>query len=477
MGQVEKKLNIVGENSNLINDIGDTFTDEIIIGLCGPIGTNIKLTGERIKSLLSDNYNYICINIKLSDFISEHTRNSEIKINESIFDRYNRLIKEGNTLREQYGSSILAQFAVNEITLNREIYKQKHEDDGYKNMRYCYVIDSIKNIDEYLLLKSIYGDIFYFIGIYSSLSQRVLLLEEKGLKLEEVYKLVDKDSGEEFDYGQKVSKTFIKSDYFLRLDVNSKNLDKKLSRFLSLLFNSDIITPYNHETAMYLATTASSNSACLSRQVGACITDSEGEVLSIGWNDVPKFGSYVYSHNDENDDRCYLKENGICFNDREKNKINDLLYQELLKSRVISAVDKDKVMSVLKKSRIKELLEFSRAVHAEMLALIKAGHKSGDAMIGGSLYCTTYPCHNCARHIIASGIKNVYYIEPYNKSLATSLHVDSITDNETDTSKVRILMYDGISPSRYLHFFKMYDNKRKLNGIKINRGVKIITYI
>ena len=47
-------------------------------------------------------------------------------------------------------------------------------------------------------------------------------------------------------------------------------------------------------------------------------------------------------------------------------------------------------------------------------------------MVGGTLYTTTFPCHNCTRHIVASGIAKVYYIEPYAKSLALELHNDAI---------------------------------------------------
>ena len=65
---------------------------------------------------------------------------------------------------------------------------------------------------------------------------------------------------------------------------------------------------------------------------------------------------------------------------------------------------------VAKSSRIKSLIEFSRSIHAEMHAIITGSQLGGDRMIGGSLYCTTYPCHNCARHIILAGIKKVYYI-------------------------------------------------------------------
>src|SRR5690606_38370150 len=83
------------------------------------------------------------------------------------------------------------------------------------------------------------------------------------------------------------------------------------------------------------------------------------------------------------------------------------------------------------------------------------------------LYCTTYPCHNCARHIITSGISEVYFIEPYRKSLAIKLHRDSITEDIFKKDRVKILMFEGISPKSYIHFFKMNKNKRKNNGKKI----------
>lgn len=129
------------------------------------------------------------------------------------------------------------------------------------------------------------------------------------------------------------------------------------------------------------------------------------------------------------------------------------------------------VLKIIKKSRIKELIEFSRAVHAEMLAIIIGSQKAGAKIVGGKLFCTTYPCHNCARHIIASGIKEVYYIEPYRKSLATKLHEDAITEDETKNDLVRILMFDGVSPKRYLEFYKM-KAPRKINGKKIKPSLK-----
>jgi Cytidine and deoxycytidylate deaminase zinc-binding region len=99
-----------------------------------------------------------------------------------------------------------------------------------------------------------------------------------------------------------------------------------------------------------------------------------------------------------------------------------------------------------------------------MHAILTAGHLAGSRIKGSALYCTTYPCHSCARHIIAAGISEVYYIEPYRKSLATKLHSDAITEDESDTKKVRILPYDGVSPNRYLKLFRVPTDSRKSNG-------------
>lgn len=80
--------------------------------------------------------------------------------------------------------------------------------------------------------------------------------------------------------------------------------------------------------------------------------------------------------------------------------------------------------------------------------------------------CTVQPIRviHVPRHIVAAGIKEVYYIEPYRKSLATKLHHDAITESDTDTGRVRILPYDGVAPTRYLKLFRMTSDSRKVDG-------------
>ncbi|MGB2759043.1 MAG: hypothetical protein WBC58_03720, partial [Maribacter stanieri] len=104
------------------------------------------------------------------------------------------------------------------------------------------------------------------------------------------------------------------------------------------------------------------------------------------------------------------------------------------------------------------------------------GKLNGDKIKGGILFCTTYPCHNCARHIIASGIEKVYYIEPYIKSKAPELHIDSITELESESGKVQILLFDGVSPRRYLSFFKMTQERKEKGKIIDKSKIKDSVY-
>jgi deoxycytidylate deaminase len=291
------------------------------------------------------------------------------------------------------------------------------------------------------------------------------------VKDNEIFQLMDRDSGEEFAHGQHMRQAFTKADFFLRIDSKDRDIIKdKLSRFLHLIFGTKEMTPTIHETAMYLASSAAGNSACLSRQVGAALTDERGEILSVGWNDVPKFGGDLYKapqrDNKEpyKDERCFKKDMGYCTNDRQKREVKGDIIDILIREKIIPAENRETAFNAMKKiQKIDSLLEYSRAIHAEMHAIILGAQKSGRKMVNGKLYCTTYPCHICARHIIVAGIKEVYYIEPYTKSLTTRLHSDAITEDESDQEKVRIRMFDGVSPSKFLQLFHVAPNSRKKN--------------
>lgn len=455
---------VVGDLFNTTTKIHETHTSELVIALCGPIGSPLHDVSAALKTCLEEDFKYErCEVIRLSSIIRTFSKKKIETDNR--FNEIRSLISGGDDLREIHGSGVLAELAIHQISNDREEEIKKQEEDYAKPRRVCHIIDSIKNQEELDVLRAVYREMLYCVGVFSPLTIREGLLSKKGLSSPEIYQLIDQDSGEEFDHGQTVRDTFPQSDYFLRLDLpTTTDLEEKTKRFLDLILGTRVITPNLSETAMYMAASAATNSACLSRQVGASLTDKDGIILSVGWNDVPKTGGGLYTSDIpvKNDNRCWNNP-AYCSNDNEKDTIALTIASALVKKGLVSSSDKDAARRALRSDeKLKGLIEFSRAVHAEMHAIITAGKNNGDRIAGGKLFCTTYPCHSCARHIIAAGIREVYYIEPYPKSLAIRLHGDAITENESANEKVRILPYEGVSPSRYYSLFQMKPDSRKI---------------
>lgn len=496
-----ERLKIVessGESSRFddVTAIQKTLTPQIVIALCGPLGTPLHETAKTFQDLLkSSDYGYRHVEIiRLSEEIRTQKGLPELA-------SIKELIDAGNELRRLHGNEVLAKLAVRKISLARALEQQKSEEsiknehpDLFKNeadaalipkvtLKWCHIIDSIKHIDELRLLRSIYGEMLYVVGVYSPIEMRISQLESS-LKGVSIHELINRDSGEEHDYGQRVEDTFPQSDFFLRVEKTTDSHRKsRVKRFLDLMLGTVIATPTASERAMYAAFSAARNSACLSRQVGAAISDEDGEILSTGWNDVPKaFGGLYQTEGDglssDEDRRCWNIKGGICSNDHEKKIISEQIISKLIDEKLIEEKNRETATKVLRKdTQLKGLIEFSRAVHAEMHALLNAGSKHGSKIKKGKIFVTTYPCHSCARHLVAAGIKEVIFLEPYRKSLATKLHQDAITENESDLTKVRVLPFDGVAPSRYLKFFSAHPSGRKTDGLMIAREAEPVARI
>lgn len=478
--KAKKKETVSLVSNNSKDDILKTHTEEIVIALCGTIGSPLHRVAETIKTCIEQKYSYECNIIRLSSFIEKSISSSLTEL--SKFDRLNKLIEGGNELRRKHGTRILSELAINSIALHRTNKNDNPSEAASKPYRVCHIIDSIKNDEELEILKLVYGNIFYCIGVSSPISLRESVFLSYDMNPGQFYWLIDRDSGEEINHGQRVNKTFHQADYFLRITTLSNDtLKKKIDRFLNLIFDTKITTPNQSETAMYLAATAACNSSCLSRQVGAAITDSNGELISIGWNDVPTYGGNLYSFYDIDkrhhipDARCMNWNEKKCYNDHHKTQLINEIVEKLSKNKYIEEKVKKDVERVIKESKIGALIEFSRSIHAEMHAIIIGSQLAGDRMKGGKLYCTTYPCHNCARHIIVAGIEEVYYIEPYRKSLATKLHSDAITEKEDEENKVKLLAFEGVAPNLYYKLFKMIEDSRKIDGKSMEIDFKIAT--
>lgn len=459
--------------------IESTHTSELVIALCGPIGSPLHDVAKTLRVTLKETFGYEkCEVIRLSKIIEENCASTPPN-NE--FKRIEYLIDNGNKLRQDFGANVLAELAVNDIRLEREEYKHESDAERYETRRICHIIDSIKNQDELELLRTIYRDMLYVVGVFSPLEIRVTNLRDRGLDDPEIWTLIDRDSGEESENGQTVRDTFPLSDFFLRVDrATDTQVTRRVERFLHLMLGTKILTPTPSESAMYAAASAAGNSACLSRQVGAALTDAEGQVLATGWNDVPKSGGGLYMSDvsseatQENDNRCWNKGGGKCFNDEEKNLLAKAVSEFLVTEKIITDKKQaEATRAIASTPKLRGLIEFSRSIHAEMHAILSAAKTNGSKISGGKLFVTTYPCHSCARHIIAAGIKEVFYIEPYRKSLAMKLHGDAISETETAGADcVKILPYDGVAPSKYLALFCMKPDSRKIDGKMIKIAAK-----
>ena len=124
----------------------------------------------------------------------------------------------------------------------------------------------------------------------------------------------------------------------------------------------------------------------------------------------------------------------------------------------------DTFLEAVQSTRFSALTEFGRAVHAEMDALTTAA-RHGVRVGGNQLVCTTFPCHNCTRHIIAAGIRRVVYLHPYAKSLARELHDDAIVLDPVQAGpidgKAVFEQYIGVAPRVYPQYFDFGHVERK----------------
>lgn len=460
------------EPENPHDAINKRVAQEIIIGLCGPIGSGIKSVEAQLISILQEEHYQvfqISVSKEIEKFMDDKGRKIIYDKNDK-YSRYDKLMDAGNLLRQSVRDSICADLAIakksdlrGDTEGDEDIVKQSALE------RKAYIINQLKHPAEVEALKKIYGNLFYLIGILCDEDRRKQDLMDEGISDSDANKLIVRDKKENDDHGQQLEKTLFNADFFINnSDPNASTIKALLVRFFKLVHGGNGVTPTKEEYGMYAAHTASLQSACLSRQVGASITDADGVVISVGHNDVPKFGGGLYTEDDNispysKDSRCVHRDQR-CHNDLHKQKLKQSLEKILrdhFEASLKGSSDLPKFLhmvpditeSLYKNSQIKSLIEYSRAIHAEMDAIISLGRGGTGINKGSTIYTTTFPCHNCARHIVAAGITKVVYIEPYEKSLALSLHDDAMSHKKSE-SKVWLKPFQGVAPSRYQVFFK-----------------------
>lgn len=479
---IKAAATLLGEDSTNapIESLADRRTPELVIGLVGPVGSGVTTTATILKEILTEKFGYAAgSTYKVSDVIKSSAGLIGETYDESLQGtaRINRLQTIGNKLREKFGGEYLAEKIIEQIGVDRfrrDGYR-KQSSDGQplipKPRRHFHIVDSIKHPEEVQVLRDVYGDSFWLFGVFAPQKvrkDRLISEQAKEASLEEIFA---RDEAEEQEFGQKVRDTIYLADFFIRNDGgNDVRLRQVVDRYLEILFGVGVHTPTQDEVAMYTAVSAAARSACLSRQVGAAIYSREGELIGVGANDVPRYKGGLYAtEDDKNDNRCYKWGGKICHNDDRKEKLYQRITTVLIENKLIDRkVKLDVMREALSRSDIKNLIEYSRAVHAEMEAIISVARSKKGGTVGATMYCTTFPCHSCARHIVASGIDRVVYIEPYPKSLAVDLHRDAISVSDADAGKkVVFLQYDGVAPKNVIRFFKSNAVRKEKSKLKV----------
>lgn len=457
-----------------IPKLKDRITQELVIALVGPVGSGCTTVGTAIAQELERSYDYKVHHHKLSQFIGEYAHLVDEKLSSEIkaSERVRRLQSIGDKLRQSFGPGYLAAKAIEKIAEVRDQYGIAKSEDGSDipiSQRRVHIIDSLKNPRELQLLRDTYGDMFWVFGVFAPESVRRERLEHaQGLAAASLQEIIATDYSEAEKHGQSVRDVFHGADFFVRNDqATEQSLKESIERYLEILFGYPVHTPTIDESSMYAAHAEASKSACLSRQVGAAITNADGEVIGLGRNDVPRFGGGLYGEeNGGGDHRCFKWIGHRCHNDFKKEKLYDQIVDKLIENQLVQgAALRNEIIKALKQTDVKQLIEYSRAVHAEMDAIVSVARSHKPGLDGGTLYATTFPCHSCARHIVASGIRKVLYIEPYPKSLALDLHRDAVSEDEHESAeKVVFLQYSGVAPRNILALFNTKLTRKDADG-------------
>lgn len=442
---------------------------ELVFALVCPLGAEHSVVVETLRNYLAQ-FGYQTNSIRLSDLFGDiflKLRQRWDPPSDSA-SRVQYKIDAGNTIRDLTNAKdILARIAASLIADRRmEVARESGGEGGTDGWgerplrplpRTAHVISTLKRPEEVDTLRRVYGNGFFLISIAASKQHRDRFFAERGIEGPAATALIETDAAERNESGQQTRETFHLADVF----VSTENYHREIPRFLDLVFGCPTITPTAEEQSMFMAYAASLRSGDLSRQVGAAIVDDNGDLLSVGCNEVPRPGGGLYGPEEGNDRDITRKCDS---NEVEKGQ----MIQRILKELGREDLSVDEARKILKPTGLPDITEFGRAVHAEMEALLACG-RTGRSVRRATLYTTTFPCHNCCRHIIASGIKRVVYIEPYAKSKAPTLHGDAVSIDEVVEGKVPFVPFVGIGPRRYFELFSMklstgYPIERKENG-------------
>jgi deoxycytidylate deaminase len=465
--------------------VEDPTRPELVIGLIGALGAQIDDVERDLRERLEKLGYRIPPTIKLSELLHELTGPAFDRLRTESGNRahVSHYMDAGNELRALTGrSEAMAMLGVNQI---RQFREEMSVPESRTADATAFIINSLKHPAEVQALRTIYGPCFVAIAIFNNREERIEATERRlfdhagrigkaKLHRSEAERLIERDEDEQgLSHGQHVSDAFALADVVVAKS-GRRDLTASVKRFIDLFFGDWRYTPTSGETSMYHAQGACYRSSSMARQVGAAIVRSDGSIVATGMNDVPKAKGGLYGDLDDPDARDHARADKQDSSDFHKRSVVIDLFERMLglgllnvteSSEIVPVVDQLVTSKALKGTKMMATIDYVRAVHAEMAALMDAA-RHGQAVGGCTLYTTTFPCHDCTKHIVAAGIDEVVFVEPYTKSLASELFADSVAiDDPASGGKVRFAPFIGVLPRRYADLFRMHGERKTVDGM------------
>lgn len=328
------------------------------------------------------------------------------------------------------------------------------------------VLDALRNPFEVLYFKERFSS-FYLVAINTENSERERRLSHLGYTPLQIAEYDKKEypekskplSGYEAFTSQNIQSCLEKADIYIRnsglsapqQEPNLNELTNQLVRYFALMIHPGLVTPTRIERCMQIAFSARANSGCISRQVGAAITDKNDSLKAVGWNDVPA-GQVPCLLRRATDLTATADEAAFSdyeFSDKEFRKKIEGSYKRF---HIVDMGGRSS--SFCFKSEYNDMKEkdnqvHTRSLHAEENAFLQLAKYGSDGIEGGNLYTTASPCELCAKKAFQLGIKNVFYIDPY-----PGISLDHILKSGTRDSRPNVQLFQGAVGQAY---HRLYD--------------------
>ncbi len=364
--------------------------------------------------------------------------NSLIKRNKILQIVANNLRKSGNPFKTESKPDIKYCFTISEL-INDLIkgLKNKLKNSSLLDKNVEVVIDSLRNPLEIMFFKQRFSA-FYIMAVNREDEIRNCIIKQRFDKedIEDIEKiLLEEHSGAKAKdfFKQNVSMCLQNADIHItfrdktEIDTLNKNINDNTSpyysvgmqllKYVSLIDHPGLVTPSPEERCMQLAYTAKYNSGCISRQVGAAITDKHYSIKAIGWNNTPE-GQVPCNLRNVEDLFHDIKDSG--YSPFEQNEKFVQIVKPYFQSQIIEHKDDlcGRNVCFCFKSIYNSKYEgknqvHTRSLHAEESAFLQISKYGGTGIKNGKLFTTASPCELCSKKAYQLGIKIIYYIDPY----------------------------------------------------------------